>query len=53
VAVIACQGIFCIEKQGLATRLGMGDGAAAALFYLITFAHSQKKAATKNIFAIS
>ena len=26
-----CQGIFCIEKQGLAMRLGQGGGAAAAL----------------------
>jgi hypothetical protein len=31
-AVITCQEIFCIEKQGLAMRLGEGGGAAAALF---------------------
>jgi hypothetical protein len=30
-AVFACQGIFCIEKQGLAMRLGKEGGAAAAL----------------------
>jgi hypothetical protein len=27
-AVFACQGILCIEKRGLAMRLGKGDGAA-------------------------
>jgi hypothetical protein len=30
-AVISCQGIFCIEKQGLTMRLGKGGGAAAFL----------------------
>jgi integrase len=30
-AFFACQGIFCIEKQGLAMRLGKGGGATSVL----------------------
>lgn len=40
-AVYACQGIFCIEKQRLAMRLGKEGGSAAALLRnQITFRRS-------------
>jgi len=36
-ADFACQGIFCIEKQGLAMLLGEGGGASALLRNQLTF----------------